>query len=82
MFAVPSDITNTQIKTKTDYIYIEAFKEQELRKFLQGIRGVSAWDTRLVPPDDSFNVLRQCMGQAGTTPHSHIKAVLADMLNI
>mmetsp|Transcript_26395 Transcript_26395/g.66582 ORF Transcript_26395/g.66582 Transcript_26395/m.66582 type:complete len:1132 (+) Transcript_26395:334-3729(+) len=56
-----------------NYLYVEAYKEQELRSFLQGVRNLSAWDTRLVPEDEMNNVLRLGVGQAASVPHEHIK---------
>ncbi|CAD7931760.1 unnamed protein product [Amoebophrya sp. A25] len=57
-----------------NYMYVEAYKEADLRTFLQGVRGVSAWDTRLVPEKEMGNVLRQGVGQALTNPVENIKA--------
>jgi len=40
------------------YVYIEAFKEQELRSFLMGVRLISAASTKLVPEEEMVKVLQ------------------------
>ena len=55
------------------YIYVESFKEAELRSFLQGVKMLSAWDTRLVPEEEMVSVLRMGVSSAKET-ESKVKA--------
>lgn len=55
------------------YIYVESFKEAELRGFLQGVKMLSSWDTRLVPEEEMVSVMRMGVSSAKET-ESKVKA--------
>eukprot|EP00927_Polykrikos_kofoidii_P038865 TRINITY_DN33309_c0_g1_i1.p1 TRINITY_DN33309_c0_g1~~TRINITY_DN33309_c0_g1_i1.p1 ORF type:complete len:1399 (-),score=245.73 TRINITY_DN33309_c0_g1_i1:350-4546(-) len=48
------------------YIYVEAFKEAEIRMFIKGIRGISPWSIRLVPAIQMPQVFMSSATDAGS----------------